>query len=156
MASNNYAGFWLRFVAYIIDSIILGIVQSIVVVPLLAVFGITFASGINNMSEDEMVGAAIAFITAMSGISFLFFILQTLYFTIMEASKYQATFGKMALGLKVTDADGKPVDFVKSLIRNLGKIVSSAIFMIGYIIAGFTAKKQALHDMIAGALVLKK
>lgn len=159
MASNNYAGFWLRFVAYLIDSIILSILQWIIILPILGMFGLSFASGgydFDSMSDTEIIAMVTAFIAALSSGIILLTILQILYFTIMEASKYQATFGKMALGLIVTDENGKPLDFVKSLVRNLGKIISSAIFMIGYIMAGFTPKKQALHDMIISALVVKK
>ncbi len=74
----------------------------------------------------------------------------------MEASKYQGTIGKIALGLIVTDANGGKLDFTKALVRNLCKIISSLIFCIGYIMAGFTEKKQGLHDIIAGTLVVKK
>jgi uncharacterized RDD family membrane protein YckC len=74
----------------------------------------------------------------------------------MESSSKQATVGKMVLGIKVTDLDGNKLDFVKALVRNLCKIISSLIMCIGYIMAGFTEKKQALHDMIASTLVVKK
>jgi uncharacterized RDD family membrane protein YckC len=74
----------------------------------------------------------------------------------MESSKYQATVGKLALGLIVTDMNGGKLDFVKALIRNVSKIVSTITLLIGYIIAAFTEKKQALHDIIAGTLVVKK
>jgi uncharacterized RDD family membrane protein YckC len=74
----------------------------------------------------------------------------------MESSKYQATVGKLALGLKVTDMDGNNLDFVKALVRNICKIISGMIMGIGYIMAGFTDKKQGLHDMIANTLVVKK
>jgi uncharacterized RDD family membrane protein YckC len=74
----------------------------------------------------------------------------------MESSNYQATIGKIVLGLKVTDVNDAKLDFVKALARNLCKVISSMILMIGYIMAGFTEKKQALHDMIAGTLVVKK
>jgi uncharacterized RDD family membrane protein YckC len=62
----------------------------------------------------------------------------------------------MALGLIVTDTNGAKLDFTKALIRNLCKIISSLILCIGYIMAGFTDKKQGLHDMIANTLVVKK
>jgi uncharacterized RDD family membrane protein YckC len=93
----------------------------------------------------------------MAGISqFIFFTIQTLYFALMESSNYQATIGKMVLGLKVTDVNDGKLDFIKALVRNLSKIISGMILLIGYIMAGFTEKKQALHDMIAGTLVVKK
>ena len=97
-----------------------------------------------------------AFASVMSVTIFITFVIQVLYFSLMESSKSQATVGKIALGLKVTDADGNKLDFGKALLRNLGKIVSSMILGIGYIMAGFTEKKQALHDMIASTLVVKK
>jgi uncharacterized RDD family membrane protein YckC len=62
----------------------------------------------------------------------------------------------MALGLKVTDTDGNSLDFVKALVRNVCKIISGMIMGIGYIMAGFTEKKQGLHDIIANTLVVKK
>jgi uncharacterized RDD family membrane protein YckC len=74
----------------------------------------------------------------------------------MESSNYQASIGKMVLGVKVTDINGAKLDFVKAFVRNISKIISSFILFIGYIMAGFTDKKQALHDMIAGTLVVKK
>ena len=78
------------------------------------------------------------------------------YFSIMEASKYQATVGKLALGLVVTDMNGNKLSIGKAIVRNLCRILSGSFMAIGYIIAGFTEKKQALHDLIAGTLVVKK
>jgi uncharacterized RDD family membrane protein YckC len=75
----------------------------------------------------------------------------------MESSQYQGTLGKMALGLIVTDLQGRPLSFARASGRFFGKIITGMIpFGIGYIMAGFTEKKQALHDMIAGCLVLRK
>jgi uncharacterized RDD family membrane protein YckC len=75
----------------------------------------------------------------------------------MESSPYQGTLGKMALGLIVTDLQGRPLSFARASGRFFGKIITGMIpFGIGYIMAGFTEKKQALHDMIAGCLVLRK
>jgi len=76
------------------------------------------------------------------------------YFALMESSPYQATLGKMALGIKVTDYAGRRISFARAVGRYLGKIISSIILGIGYLLAGFSAKKQALHDMIAGTLVV--
>ena len=78
-----------------------------------------------------------------------------LYFALMESSTNQATVGKMALGIKVTDLEGNRISFGRALGRTFAKILSGLIIFIGYIIAAFTEKKQALHDMIAGTLVVK-
>ena len=99
----------------------------------------------------------VAKMMAMAGVTQIVFLtIQTLYFSFMESSKYQASIGKIVLGLKVTDVNGSPLDFTKALVRNLCKILSSMILLIGYLMAAFTEKKQALHDMIAGTLVVKK
>jgi uncharacterized RDD family membrane protein YckC len=160
MSNSKYAGFWLRFIAYIIDYVVIQILQSFVVVPFLAMLGFSFAAqgfsfDFDSLSEEEIIAMATAFFSAVSSLILLTMAIQVLYYAIMEASKYQATLGKMALGLKVTDMNGQPIDFPKSLLRNLAKIISGMLMMIGYIIAGFTEKKQALHDMIANALVVK-
>jgi uncharacterized RDD family membrane protein YckC len=157
--NTNYAGFWLRFVALIIDGIIIGVAQSFIIVPILAVAGLGFASGVENMDfsdPGETAGMIVGIIALVGTYWILATIIQILYFTFMESSKYQATIGKMALGLIVTDMNGAPLDFSKALIRNLSKIVSNVTMLIGYIMAGFTEKNQALHDIIAGALVVKK
>lgn len=157
--NSTYAGFWLRFVAYIIDSIIIWTVQSFIFIPVLGLLGISFATqmeNVDNMSEAEAMGAYGA-LMAMSGATiFLTSAIAILYWSLMESSKYQATVGKLALGLKVTDTDGNNLDFVKALVRNLCKIISGMIMGIGYIMAGFTEKKQGLHDIIANTLVVKK
>jgi uncharacterized RDD family membrane protein YckC len=74
----------------------------------------------------------------------------------MESSSKQATLGKLALGIVVTDLNGNRISFGRATGRYFGKIVSGMIFAIGYIMAGFTEKKQALHDMIASCLVVLK
>ena len=109
-----------------------------------------------DLNEGDVIAMVATVIAAASAVALMIFVLQVLYFSFMESSKYQGTVGKMALGLIVTDANGAKLDFTKALIRNLGKIISSMILFIGYIMAGFTEKKQALHDMIASTLVVKK
>ncbi|MEQ8362180.1 MAG: RDD family protein [Cyclobacteriaceae bacterium] len=156
---KEYAGFWLRFVAYIIDYILIWVVQAFIAIPILGMIGISFASNMNNMesmNEGEMMGMLAGMIAAAGATALLTTVLVVLYFTFMESSKYQATVGKLALGLIVTDENGNKLDVVKALVRNLCKILSSMILMIGYIMAGFTEKKQGLHDIIAKTLVVKK
>jgi len=161
MADSKYAGFWLRFVAYIIDYIILYVISGFVILPILAAVGLgvgasTSGFDMNSMTEGDIMAMATAIGGAIFAGGLISFAINILYYTFMESSKFQATVGKLVLGLKVTDASGGKLDFVKALIRQLGKIVSGIILLIGYIMAGFTEKKQALHDMIAGTLVVKK
>jgi uncharacterized RDD family membrane protein YckC len=158
--NTNYAGFWLRFVAWIIDYIVIYVAQAFIVVPVLGLIGINFASKVATdgaeMSEGDIFAMVSTIVAAAMAVALVVVVLQVLYYSFMESSKYQGTLGKMALGLIVTDANGAKLDFTKALIRNLCKIISSLILCIGYIMAGFTDKKQGLHDMIAGTLVVKK
>lgn len=78
------------------------------------------------------------------------------YYAGFESSDYQATPGKQAIGLKVTDEDGHKIGFARATGRHLGKIISAIPLLGGYLITPFTAKKQALHDHMANCLVLKK
>lgn len=157
--NTNYAGFWIRFVAIIIDGIIISIVRAFLIIPFLAMLGISFATGFENFDSNNMedLMPLIATIMAAAGALMLIStIIWVLYGTLMEASKYQATVGKLAVGLVVTDMNGTKLDFSKSLVRNIGKLLSNFIMLIGYIMAAFTEKKQGLHDIIAGTLVVKK
>ena len=79
-----------------------------------------------------------------------------LYSALMESSANQGTLGKMALGLRVTDLEGRRISFGKATGRYFAKFLSGMTLSIGYIMAAFTAKKQALHDFVAGTLVLSK
>jgi uncharacterized RDD family membrane protein YckC len=157
--NTNYAGFWIRFVAIIIDGIIISVVRAFLVIPVLAMLGITFATDFQNFDPenmDELIPLLATIIAAAGALALLSTIIWVLYGTLMEASKYQATVGKLALGLIVTDLNGGKLDFSKALVRNLGKLLSNFIFLIGYIMAAFTEKKQGLHDIIAGTLVVQK
>ncbi len=157
--NTNYAGFWIRFVAILIDGIIISIVRAFLVIPFLAMLGFSFASGFDDMDPgnlDELIPMIATIVAALGVLMLISTIIWVLYGTLMESSKYQATVGKLALGLIVTDVAGVKIDFSKALVRNLGKLLSNFIMMIGYIMAAFTEKKQGLHDIIAGTLVVKK
>ncbi len=157
--NTTYAGFWLRFVAYIIDAIIIYIVQSFVFIPLFAVFGLSFASqldGAATMDEAQAMGMVASMMGMAMSSMLLGLAISVAYYSAMETSKFQGTVGKIALGLVVTDTDGNKLTIGKAIVRNLCKIISGFILFIGYIMAGFTEKKQGLHDIIAGTLVVKK
>jgi len=152
----KYAGFWLRFVAYFIDDIILSAIGFVISLPFIGtiIFSGIAISELNEGDRSKLFGVA-----GIVGVVLLLIITITavgwLYYALMESSKQQATLGKMALGLKVTDMEGNKVSFGRATGRYFGKILSNMIFMIGYILAGLTEKKQALHDMIAGCLVIR-
>ena len=154
--NTNYAGFWLRFVAAIIDGILLGAV----IYPIITILGIgavaNSAESMESMDEAQAMSAMGGMMAMGFATNAVVFVIWTLYYSLMESSSKQASVGKMVLGLKVTDVNGNKLDFVKALIRNASKLISSFILCIGYIMAGFTEKKQALHDMIASTLVVKK
>lgn len=158
----SYAGFWKRFAAYLIDSIIIGIVLGIVLFIFGGLFGLGMMSSDMEFDEEsmEMDDPAAMLVGAMIGSIMLLWLVamvaQWLYFALMEASSNQGTLGKMAMGIKVTDMMGYPITFGRATGRYFGKILSGAILMIGYIMAGFTERKQALHDMMAGTLVVDK
>jgi Tfp pilus assembly protein PilE len=78
-----------------------------------------------------------------------------LYFALMHSSARQATLGKMAFGIKVTDLAGERVSFLRATGRYFATWVSSILLAVGFLMAGLTARKQALHDMIAGTLVVR-
>jgi uncharacterized RDD family membrane protein YckC len=157
--NTNYAGFWKRFLALIIDAILIGCIRWIIIVPILVSMGIGVAAEVQSLDSEDPYTALplIGTIMAMAGISALIStIIWIIYYSLMESSKYQASVGKLALGLIVTDLNGNKLDFSKALVRNICKIISSMILFIGYIMAGLTEKKQGLHDLIAGTLVLNK
>jgi uncharacterized RDD family membrane protein YckC len=79
-----------------------------------------------------------------------------LYYALSESSSWQGTLGKKMLNLTVTDLSGQPISFARASGRYFAKFITNLIpLAIGYILAGFTEKKQAIHDMIAGCLVLR-
>ena len=126
----TFAGFWLRLTAAFIDGLILTI-------PFALCF---WLAGQNH-----------PFLAV-----FLMWIIGLCYFAFLESSGRRATYGKEIMGLLVTTMDGSRLNFQQASVRYIGKLVSFAILYIGFIMIGFTEKKQGLHDMIAKTLVIKK
>lgn len=146
MTMQPYAGFWNRFAALFIDVLVLLIPQ--------ALFGYLVGTAfVNRMGYTDPIQNYIGYEIWSRGIALG---IAWLYFALLESSKYQATIGKMALGLIVTDLSGNPISFGRASGRFFGKLLSSIIFGFGYIMAGFTSHRQALHDILAKCLVLKK
>jgi uncharacterized RDD family membrane protein YckC len=154
---SPYAGFWLRVVAHLIDDLLIGIGIGILVLIGIAIIGVgylrTTFEGMNG--ENPQVPAAVIFAIVLVSIASL--LLGWIYNAGMEGSRHQGTLGKMALGLIVTDLQGRPIGFGHASGRFFAKIITGLIPLgIGYAMAGFTEKKQALHDMIASCLVLRR
>ena len=150
----GYAGFWLRFAAWIIDAILLAIVGNIVML----IFGLgiggwrnLFLPGAHPRPEDFAPMFGMFF-----RIMFLSMILHWLYYALLESSVWQGTIGKKALGLYVSDLEGRRVSFGRATGRFFARILSNFTLGIGYLMVAFTEKKQALHDMVAGTLVLRR
>jgi uncharacterized RDD family membrane protein YckC len=132
----EYAGFWIRVVAYVIDSIIVTVV-----------FGLlSFALVGGALGVDSFQFLIVLYLVCFVGIFS--------YFAIMESSARQATLGKMAVGIKVGNAEnGGRISTLNAFGRVFSKILSGAILYIGYIMVGFDSKKQGLHDKIANTIV---
>ena len=157
MSSTNYAGFWIRFVAVIIDAILIGFVSGVIIFPILGAIGIGAATmDPSAMNEDDAFAMISMLSGAMGAMQIVNLVIYWLYYALMESSAKQATVGKMAMGIKVTDMDGNRIDFMKATLRFIGRVISGIILLIGYIMAAFTEKKQALHDIIASTVVVKK
>ncbi|MEW6701806.1 MAG: RDD family protein [Bacteroidota bacterium] len=162
-----YAGFWKRFVSYILDQLIIGFARIVIFVPIwLFVLMGYFAEHNYNFEEDYTNVSLNYFNNEFSAamISLLIFVVivfclinviaDWLYYALMESSKKQATLGKMIMAIKVTDLSGNKVTFGRATGRYFGKILSGMLLGIGYIMAGFTKKKQALHDILSNCLVV--
>jgi uncharacterized RDD family membrane protein YckC len=127
MAAGAYAGFWIRAAATLVDSLLVGIV-------LAAVF--------------LTVGPRPFAITAAA--------FGLLYNPLLESSGARGTLGKTLCGLTVADLSGRRISFGRAFVRNLAKILSGLPLNLGYVLAGVTARKQALHDLLAQTIVLKQ
>jgi uncharacterized RDD family membrane protein YckC len=136
----EYAGFWKRFAANSIDFILTYILVFIVCL----IFGLSIALTGGGIDQVRVTGWIIGSL------------IQWLYWAVMESSPTQGTLGKMALGIIVTDLHGDRISFGRATGRYWAKFISTLILLIGFIMAGFTSKKQALHDMMADTLVTVK
>ena len=146
LTRQDYAGFWLRAIAFLIDTVVVFFLS----------LPITFDAFVKIAAlkgSTDAVDAATGHITFSA--YWLCYFANLCYFTIFECTK-QATPGKMLVGLEVTDKNGKKLGFFRALARNLCKYFSGLPLCFGYIMAGFTRRRQALHDLMAGCLVMHK
>jgi uncharacterized RDD family membrane protein YckC len=147
-----YAGFFRRLVAYIIDYSIVAAIQ----VGLYLIISIGYPSAALPISTTDPTAtptdlapeAWIGSLVVGLGVPFL-------YFTLMESSHTMATFGKLILGIYVSDTRGEQISYGAAVVRFLGKILSALFCYIGFLMILFTGRNQGLHDMLAGTLVLR-
>jgi uncharacterized RDD family membrane protein YckC len=135
---QSYGGFWVRLVALVLDNVV------VFLLLLATTLGAQILAALTGM--ETLVGPVSWLI-----LTFLPF----LYWPVLESSRWQATVGKRVMGLQVTDDDGGRLSFVHALMRMLAKFVSALPFALGFLIAAFTARKQALHDLIVRTLVAR-
>jgi uncharacterized RDD family membrane protein YckC len=134
----NYASFLDRVLASLIDGVILYIISA------LAGFAVGIVVATIGVTEGlQAIGSLVGLLVGW------------FYYAFSESSAKQATLGKQAMGITVTDMDGNRISFARATGRYFSKWISAIILLIGYLMAAFTAKKQALHDIIAGTLVIK-
>ena len=136
---HGYAGFWKRFAAFVIDVIVLMIIGGVVGFSIGLILA---ASG----SRDTKVAEVLAMLAGA--------LINWIYYATMESSQLQATPGKLALGIKVTDLEGQRVGFGRATGRYFAKFFSAILLGVGFIKIAFTKKKQGLHDQLAGTLVV--
>lgn len=131
----EYAGGLNRFLAALIDGVLIMIVNGI----------LGFVGGLVG-GDSPAIQGLVSLVSLGIGVA---------YFAGMESSESQATIGKKAMGLIVTDLDGNRISIGKAILRYLAKILSGCLLLIGYIMILFTEKKQGLHDIIAGTVVVR-
>lgn len=151
----HYAGFWLRVVARVIDKLVLAVPGVILSVwSASRIFSLPLDQLEHIKSWDDLWPLHGLMMTLLLT-ALVQLVFNWIYFSLMESSSRQATLGKLALGLKVTSLDGQRISFMRATGRHFGKILSGLIIGIGFVMAGLTKRKQALHDMLANTLVVK-
>jgi len=143
-----FAGFWARFVAFLLDNIVLGAL-TLLVVRILAI-GLPAGTPTEAMEGVKVYVGGLHIETTIGAL------LAWLYWAGLESSRYQATLGKLALGICVTDMEGKRISFLRATGRYFGKILSGLTLFLGFMMAGWTKRKQALHDIMASCVVIFK
>ena len=141
----EYAGFWKRFAATIIDGVLI----------------VFFSSSLKWAISDSLSLQADFGYEESQNIAYIIWSIYLIfirwcYFSGMESSPLKATIGKIAVGLYVVDLNGNRIGFGQASGRFFAKILSGLILGVGYLMAGFTQRKQAMHDQISECLVLKK
>lgn len=146
-SSVAYGGFFRRLLAYFIDVFVL-------FVPMAAFVLVTGVRPEEGGMDFGLAETPPGYVT-MHGAQFLGVVFVWLYFAVLESSSLQATPGKLALGLRVTDENGDRISFLRATGRHFAKALSALILSIGFIMIAFTRRKQGLHDILARCLVVR-
>ena len=148
-----YGGFWRRLWSHLIDRFILGVVlmpvSFLVFVPMLANQSIDWTD--TDLPAEALAGLLGGILT----LAFLALLASWLYFALMQSSSRQATLGQLALGLRVTDLEGRRISFGRASGRQFATVLTGLTFGIGYLTVLFKTRKQTLHDLVAGTLVVR-
>lgn len=145
---TEYAGFWRRLQAWIVDSVL--VVVSACMIALILGFPLVLTIGFvikdKTFANDiySLLGCTIGFFTYCS------------YFVGFEVSRLQATPGKILFNIIVTDMENERIGVLRAFGRLFGKLLSGFLLMLGFLICDFTSKKQTLHDILANTLVVRK
>ncbi len=145
-----YAGFWKRVAAYFIDSVIAGLVAGVIGGIIGATLGVA-ALGSGGAGAGSTQFVIVQLISNLVGI-----VIGVAYFAGFHASASMATLGKMAVGIKVVRSNGERISFLRGVGRYFALFVSTLTLCIGFLMAGFTERKRALHDMLCDTLVVDK
>jgi len=144
-----YAGFWKRFAAIVIDGFVTATASWIVQIPLFVLAGVGGAfGGADALATGSMALIALGYLIGL--------VIPLVYTAWMQSSSHQATLGKMAVGIKVCRGDGERITFLRAVGRYFAQILSALPLGVGYLMAGFTERKQALHDMVCDTLVVDR
>jgi len=155
MPAGYYGGFWIRFVAYLIDQIVIGAAS----VPLYIAFVGPSLLRVVQQSQQNGEEPSPEFIAPLIAKGLVFACIaivgKWLYEALLTSSSWQATVGKRVLRLKVTDDFGNRISFARATGRYFAKILSEWIMFIGFIMIAFTDRKRGLHDMLCNTLVVR-
>lgn len=150
VAPGPYGGFWIRFVAYMIDGLIISIVAAVMVAIFAAFVVLT---GMEHDSKEPSLEIFLGVILVVVAL----IVANWLYEALMTSSPRGATLGKMAIGVRIVRVDGAQLSFGRATARHFLKVMITPLvpLTIGYLMAAFTARKRALHDVLADTLVVK-
>lgn len=154
---KDLAGFWRRFAAALIDVIILSLISGVTAAYLGLGEGWRMLMMIMRrqtvVTDDGVLVNSLIPMPAATFILVVFILIPWIYFAVLESSRNQATLGKMACRVVVSDLHGKPLTFARATLRYFSKYISGIVVFAGFLCIGYTRYHQGLHDVIAATLV---